>query len=309
MTIFLYLFVMTVANYIHDLLYRHDCVIVPNFGGFVTNTIGAKIHEATHTFYPPTKQVSFNTHLKHNDGLLVNYIAKAENVSFDIALKKVATTVLSWKKDIQSSGIVLGSIGQLMLDKNGQYIFEPSQDTNYLSSAFGLSVYNSAAIERYQQKVVPLAPASSKSKLSTLVKYAATAAIVLTLGTVGWNGYQNNLQQKEIAKEQKALENKIQNATFVISNPLPTINLNVTKEEVKPYHVIAGAFQFLENAEKKVNQLKAKGFNAAILGKNKWGLTQVAYGSFVHKSDAFKNLAAVRKSDSKDAWLLIKRFQ
>ncbi len=300
---------MTVANYIHDLLYRHDCVIVPNFGGFVTNTIGAKIHEATYTFYPPTKQVSFNTHLKHNDGLLVNYIAKSENISFDIASKKVATAVLNWKKDIQTNGVILDNIGQLVLDKNEQYIFEPSQDTNYLSSAFGLAAYTNTPVERYQQKVVPLAPASSKSKISAFVKYAAAAAIVLTLGTVGWNGYQNNLQQQEIAKEQKALENKIQNATFVISNPLPTINLNVTKEEVKPYHVIAGSFQFMENAEKKVNQLKAKGFNASILGKNKWGLTQVAYGSFANKSDAFKNLVAVRKSDSKDAWLLIKRFQ
>lgn len=300
---------MTVANYIHDLLYRHDCVIVPNFGGFITNTVGAKINDATHTFYPPSKQVSFNTHLKHNDGLLVNYIAKVENVSFDKASEKVATTVLNWKKDIQSNTLLLDNIGQIVLDENKHYIFEPSGDVNYLASAFGLSAYNSPAIERYQQKVVPLVPASSKSKVSAFVKYAATAAIVLTLGTVGWNGYQNNVQQKEIAKEQKELENKIQNATFVISNPLPTINLNVTKEEAKPYHVIAGSFQFAENAEKKVNQLKAKGFNAVILGKNKWGLTQVAYESFTDKSEAFKNLAAIRKSDSKDAWVLIKRFQ
>lgn len=299
---------MTVANYIHDLLYRHDCVIVPNFGGFITNTIGAKIHEATHTFYPPSKQVTFNTHLKHNDGLLVNYIAKAENISFDIASEKVATTVLDWKKGMQSEGVILDKVGTLVLDANGQYIFEPSQHVNYLSSAFGLAPCNSATIERYQ-KVVPLAPAGSRSKVSQLVKYAATAAIVLTLGAVGWNGYQNNLQQKEIAKQQKEMENKIQNATFVISNPLPTISLNVTKEESKPYHVIAGSFQFMENAEKRLNQLKAKGFDAVILGKNKWGLTQVAYGSFVNRSEAFKNLAEVRKSDSKDAWLLIKRFQ
>ena len=26
---------MTLANYINDLLYRYDCVIVPDFGGFV----------------------------------------------------------------------------------------------------------------------------------------------------------------------------------------------------------------------------------------------------------------------------------
>ena len=32
------------------------------------------------------------------------------------------------------------------------------------------------------------------------------------------------------------------------------------------------------NAEKKVRQLKAKGFDAFYLGENKFGLHQVAYG-------------------------------
>ncbi|MFY0603949.1 MAG: SPOR domain-containing protein [Flavobacteriaceae bacterium] len=300
---------MTVANYIHDLLYRHDCVIVPNFGGFITNTIGAKLQEATHTFYPPTKQVSFNSHLKHNDGLLVNYIAKVEDISFEKASEKIQTVVLNWKKEIVSSTVFLDKIGGLALNDSQQIVFEPSKDANYLTSSFGLSSFNVPSVERYQQKVVPLTAAKSKTGISTLVKYAATAAIVLTLGAFGWNGYQNNEQQKEIAKEQKELESKIQNATFVISNPLPTINLNVTKKVAKPYHVVAGSFQFVENAEKKVTQLKAKGFNAIILGKNKWGLTQVAYDSYAKKSEAFKNLAAIRKSDSKDAWVLIKRFQ
>ncbi len=299
---------MTIATYIHDLLYRHDCVIVPNFGGFITNTIGAKIHEVTHTFYPPTKQISFNAHLRHNDGLLVNYIAKAENISFGEASEKITKVVTNWKKEIQSDAVFLDKIGQLLLNEKKQFVFEPSKDINYLTSSFGLSSFNTPTVQRYQQKVIPIASEKSKSRVSTFVKYAATAAIVLTLGSVGWNGYQNNLQQQEIAKGQKELENKIQNATFVISNPLPTINLNVTKEVAIPYHVVAGSFQFIENAKKKVDQLKAKGFNASILGKNKWGLTQVAYDSYANKSEAFKNLAAIRKSDSKDAWVLIKRF-
>ena len=88
-----------------------------------------------------------------------------------------------------------------------------------------------------------------------------------------------------------------------------TIELNIDKELPKPYHVIAGAFQFAENAHRKVNQLNAKGFNAKILGKNKWGLTQVAYASFFKKTDAYQNLASVRENDSNDAWLLVKKFE
>jgi len=78
---------MTLANYINDLLYRYDCVIVPDFGGFVTNAISAKVNQFSHTFYPPTKQITFNSHLKNNDGLLANYIASSENVSFEKAVE------------------------------------------------------------------------------------------------------------------------------------------------------------------------------------------------------------------------------
>ena len=68
---------MIIANYISDLLYRYDCVIVPDFGGFVANRIGAQVNNFTHTFSPPTKQITFNGLLKHNDGLLANYIASS----------------------------------------------------------------------------------------------------------------------------------------------------------------------------------------------------------------------------------------
>ena len=72
---------MTLSKYISDLLYRYECVIVPNFGGFVTNEISAKVNHFTHTFYAPSKQLTFNSHLQNNDGLLANYVASTENIS------------------------------------------------------------------------------------------------------------------------------------------------------------------------------------------------------------------------------------
>jgi hypothetical protein len=77
---------MSLTNYINDLLYRYDCVIVPDFGGFVTNAISARVNHFSHTFYPPTKQLTFNSHLTNNDGLLANYIASSENISFKLLM-------------------------------------------------------------------------------------------------------------------------------------------------------------------------------------------------------------------------------
>jgi len=139
-------------------------------------------------------------------------------------------------------------------------------------------------------------------------KYAATAAILFALGFIVQKGVKERQQSELYATQKEALDKKIQTATFVISNPLPTIELNVTKEKPKPFHVIAGAFQFPENAERKFKELKKKGYNAAILGVNKWGLTQVCFDSFYSRKEAFATLASIKKEVSKDAWILIKKF-
>lgn len=301
---------MTVANYINDLLYRYDCVIVPNFGGFVTNKVGAKVNHFSHTFYPPTKLITFNAHLNHNDGLLANYIASVENISFEEATNSIANTVAKWNVELQSNAVEIASVGKLLLNKDQKLIFTPNTSTNLLTESFGLEKVKSPAISRYKAQVKPLVPVKEEERkgVPAFIKYAATAAILLTLGTLGWNGYQNQQQKEEFAKQQEAVEKKIQSATFVIDNPLPTINLNVTKEEPKLFHVVAGAFEFKENAEKKVRQLKKKGYNAQILGKNKWGLTQVSFDSYATRREATNQLRKIQRNVSSDAWLLIQKF-
>ena len=306
-----YIFViMTLATYINDLLYRYDCVIVPNFGGFVTNRIGAKANNYTHTFTPPTKQVTFNNLLKHNDGLLANYIASAENISFEKASTAITLSVIKWKNELQSKSIEIDNLGILSLNEEKQIIFEPNTSVNYLTASFGLSTVASSAISRYKEQAKPLIPTiaeKEKKGVPAFIKYAATAAILLTLSLSGYNGYQQNQQKEVLASQEKEIQKQIQSATFVISNPLPTINLNVVKEKAKPFHIVAGAFQFIENAEKKVQQLKAKGFDAKIIGVNKWGLTQVSFNSYTDRNEATNNLYKIQKTVSKDAWLLIRK--
>jgi hypothetical protein len=293
---------MTIAKYINDLLYRYDCVIVPNFGGFITNKIGAKVNHLTHNFYPPTKQISFNAHLKQNDGLLVNYIASVENISFEKAIAKINASVSLWQETLKNDEVVFNNIGTIALNENKQLIFEPKKNHNFLTNSFGLAMVSSPAI---RHKVIPIA---NKSVIPVFAKYAATAAILLTLGFITYNTIQEKKQNSLYATQKEALDKKIQTATFVISNPLPTIELSVTKKAPKPYHVIAGAFEYPENAEKKVNQLKKEGYNATILGVNKWGLTQVSFDSFYSRKEAFSTLATIKKEVSKDAWILIKKF-
>jgi hypothetical protein len=247
--------------------------------------------------------------LKHNDGLLANYIASAENISFEKASTAISLAVIKWQNELQSKSVEIDKLGVLSLNKERQIIFEPTNSVNYLTESFGLSTVVSSAISRYTEQVKPLIPATVEEKkkgIPSFIKYAATAAILLTLSISGYKGYQENEQKEALAVQEKAIQKKIQSATFIISNPLPTINLNVIKEKAKPFHVIAGAFQFIENAEKKVAQLKAKGFDAKVVGVNNWGLTQVAFNSYSDRNEATNNLYKIQKTVSKDAWLLIK---
>ena len=302
---------MNLATYINDLLYRYDCVIVPDFGGFVTNRIGAKVNNYTHTFVPPTKQITFNSLLKHNDGLLANYIASAENISFEKASTAISLSVIKWQNELQSKFVQIDNLGTLSLNEEKQIIFEPNNVVNYLTESFGLATVESSAITRYKEQVKPLVSAivkEEKKGVPAFIKYAATAAILLTLGYTGYTGYQNKQQDNILANQEKAIQKKIQAATFVIANPLPTINLNVAKKIAKPFHIIAGAFQFAENAEKKVLELKEKGYSAKIIGVNKWGLTQVVFNSYANRNEATNNLYKIQKTVSKDAWLLVKEL-
>jgi hypothetical protein len=310
---------MTLAKYINDLLYRYECVIVPNFGGFVCNEIPAKVNHYTHTFYAPSKQITFNSHLQNNDGLLANYIATSENISYSKAVAYIEKEVESWKFLMRNEELELENIGSLNFNKEGKFIFDPNNSINYLTSSFGLSSFVSPAVKRiaYKEKVrqletvAPILPTEeNKHRTPAFIKYAAAAVILFALGTVGWKEYQkfeyNNLVA-ETELQQQNVEKSIQEATFVISNPLPTITLNVTKETYN-YHIISGAFREPGNAEKKLQQLLSKGYNAKILGINKWNLTPVAFESLNSRRDAINRLNFIKRTESKDAWLLVKEY-
>lgn len=85
---------------------------------------------------------------------------------------------------------------------------------------------------------------------------------------------------------------------------LPAISLNITVHKNSGAHqIIAGAFRVQENAEKKVLQLKEKGYNATYLGANEYGLHMVAYGCYDDAQEALQNLRDIKRTESSEAWL------
>jgi nucleoid DNA-binding protein len=310
---------MAVATYIHDLLYRYECVILPGFGAFITQQHSARIHETTNEFFPPKKLVSFNRQLVKNDGLLANYISEAEKVSYEAAVEKIGQFVQDLEIVLEENRLInFENIGSFTLTKDDKLQFEPAAQTNYLKEAFGLSPFASTVINRevYKKQAVeleekaPVAFTPERRSGGRWLKYAAVGLLAIGLsGAAGVNIYSEQVNEHNLAEQQKAvskLESQIQQATFVIDNPLPAITLKVSKQTGN-FHIVAGAFREEENAAKAVEELKAEGFKARQIGVNRFGLHQVLYSSHESRRDAINELYRVKKTNP-GAWLLVEEL-
>ncbi|MBK43214.1 MAG: sporulation protein [Flavobacteriaceae bacterium] len=305
---------MYLGKFISDLLYRHDCVVVPNFGAFITQKTTAKINFERNEFYPPRKNITFNTELKNNDGILAGYMAEKKNISYGKALSKIEKEVSKLNKYLADNNeIEFEKIGTLILLSTGKVSLKPSNKINYLNESFGLSQFISPQISRNKNSFESSDNNIDKIKkqqfLKTFTKYAAVIIVAIGLATfIGLNTYIKYIDKHNAIAEQKAEElmsSKMNKATFTLSAPLPAININVTQLEEK-YHVIAGAFRFKKNCNKKLRQLKRLGFNARAVGQNQYGLYQVAFESYHSRAKAEKGLHKIKKNQDSSAWLLIK---
>lgn len=140
---------MNIEKHISDLLYTHDCVIIPGFGGIIGNYAPAYVHPVKHVFYAPYKQLVFNKNLYLNDGVLANYIAREEGITYIAALDNLHRYAGELKTKIEKGQKAeIKSVGSFQLDAEKNIQFTPDKTINYLLSSYGLSSFQSQAILR-----------------------------------------------------------------------------------------------------------------------------------------------------------------
>ena len=312
---------MQITTYINDLLYRYECVIIPGFGALLTQYQSAKIDSENKTFYPPSKTLSFNRQLQTNDGLLANYIASVEKCTYETSLQKLRNYTGKLSLQLSEGELVsLSNIGDFHLNEENSVQFIPSSKQNFSTASFGLiSIVTSKVTRQVNKETVepleekaPIYLIPERHGKKSYLKYAAIALVAISIaGFSGMKLYEGEVQKYNFAEKQKAnsiVENQIQEATFSFENPLPILNITFKKQTGK-YHIIAGAFRVESNADKKIQQLREKGFTPTLIGVNKYGLHQVAYESFQERLDALKNLRKIKNTQNPDAWLLVKEIE
>lgn len=130
---------MNLGKYIKQLLPENEIVIIPGFGAFISEYKPAQIDEASGEMTPPSKEISFTSKIKNNDGLLAGFVAQSEHIQVQESLSRIAQErdEMLYKLD-KGEKVILENTGVLFYNENREIQFEQAAGVNLLPDAFGL---------------------------------------------------------------------------------------------------------------------------------------------------------------------------
>ncbi len=269
---------MDIKAFIRELLFGHDCVIVPGFGGFIGNFSPARIDENSGTFYPPVKKISFNRNLNHNDGLLISKISQATGVNYGDARHMVEEFVKELTGRLsRGEKLVFDHIGVFVNNHENNVQFEPEANINYHPGSFGLESFQLFPVKDYDVRKRVISHVSRESlRISATRKNLWRAAVLIPvlalliaipLKTDRFNPdveatSLNPLVTAEFENNKKAIDEAVvivpdSNITVMAEIPLAPV-------EEAQYSVITGSFKSEENALSHMESLKANGYEPEI---------------------------------------------
>ena len=305
----------SVAHYIHELLFLHDCVIVPEFGGFVANKKSAQLNRTTSALTAPSKQILFNPNLKTNDGLLITHIANQEGFTQKISKKNVLHFSNENNTRLSSAKVLrLKKIGLFTVGKEGNIIFLQDSSINYSLDSFGMKpTYNKSIIRETEKQVNATVKKMRITSRNPKVLFRA-AAVIIPLVVLSYlsisqqekiNNVYNQMATFNPFSYTEIVEEKFESSVEMSANPAAKINEDVEPVFLseKTYYIIAGAFAEQNNATKMLNKLNNSNYNAEILEGERF--LRVSYDYFYNREDAILALNEI-KQENPDAWLLTK---
>ena len=329
-----------VTHHISKLIYNHNCVIVPGFGGFVANYQPAKVHPTSFIFNSPSKSLAFNVKLKHNDGLLVDAVSRGEGISHLDAERMIAAFVSQINTAlIENKPVKLAGIGRLIMDVEHNIQFLGDNAQNFLMQSYGLYSFNAQPIVREQQTIeVKLSnPAitvgkTTKKRKSSDALLPIAAVLLLTMLTMqifiqssmnGFNYTEIFGMNKVFTKNNYLLEkyepikfvtnpsiiyfrstdtaSKIVNALLADSNTNAAVQQPILAVESYTYFISAGSFYSNEEAETMLINLKALGYEGFVKTWGKYKIAAVNIPDNISTS-SFREIF-IENTGVNDAWV------
>lgn len=145
-------------NYIQELLYEHNSVIIPALGGFVTSYKPASIDHVQGVIFPPSKDLKFNRYLTINDGVFIQHLCNRKGWTKEEAEQAIAIWVRDLKNSLERKEMIeFPNVGRLYLDFEGAFQFLPD-NTNYNKTSYGLPTVGFYPVTRNRQAPSTEAP-------------------------------------------------------------------------------------------------------------------------------------------------------
>lgn len=331
--------------YIEELLYENECVIVPGFGGFITNLQPAAIKE--NMLVPRGRTLLFNRQLKNNDGLLAGHIAKTEG-DYSLAMRMIGHFVRNSNETLeQGKTLELKRIGNLSLGPDNNVLFQPSAGHNFELHSYGLLAIQAGPVlaketaskgkdKKKVRENKPAVKTLTLNKSSAWKSYLVAASFFGALAVSGvllWD--QGVIQQQifygslnpfpsdtftgtvkpvteEVKKEEASeiVPAPATEDTLITETPaeVPVLT-EVTVQDDSLYYVILGAFSREYNANKLKAELTAKGYQPETVYMPGSALLRVSGMTLSARPEAEKQLEELKARENPDAWLLVQKKQ
>jgi cell division septation protein DedD len=164
-----------------QLLLRHNCVVVPGFGGFVAKQVAAEIDLEKGFLSPPRKALLFNRFLLTDDGLLLAEYARLHGLYYEEAKTQLLAHTDALQRQLSAGETIqLPKLGTFSKQPDGQISFEQDRFFNLLLSSYGLANLNFVAqpIQAAQETpIIELQPNLAPNKINW-TRVAAAACIL-----------------------------------------------------------------------------------------------------------------------------------
>ena len=314
---------MDISFYLVELLRLHDCVIVPDLGGFIANYRPAELDLSSNSFNPPVKDIIFTGKLSKNDGLLVNYISEIEGVGYMEARQIISEFVDEmWSKLENGEKIELQNIGSLQFDRNEKLIFEPEIHENFLLDVYGMEGFQFPQLEHNEiistkrvfvdKEAVRPVFSSRKVKIMAVGIPVLLALILIPVSKYSWRNNSNaSLQTSSIQVNRSLVSSPLVSFDSVgISKPsVAKVDPKIANQEViqaqpesvairseSKYRVIGGCFKLRLNADNFLAKLQAGGFKSELKVLPN-GSFLVIVQSYTDKNEALIAMKALRVAE------------
>lgn len=131
------------ARHIEILLLENDCVIIPDFGGFIAHYQPARYIKEENLYLPPVRTIGFNPQLTINDGLLAQAYMQVHHTDFPDATRMIEEEVAELKENLYKDGVAeIHGIGTLHYNIRNTYEFHPNEDGALSPTIYGLSSFS-----------------------------------------------------------------------------------------------------------------------------------------------------------------------